>query len=329
MKGAGHGLFTAAAPWYADISGAALDPESDRVLAGLAARGGWGTGSLRIDFSIEVLRARRRDPAPQPFTPRPATSTLRTATTCRCRCRRAGSSRARRGYACTSDGDCHLIVVTSAHQELYEMWRANITRSSDLQRRLPRGVGSHPATTGPRPRCRGDQCTSADAAGFPIAPLLFTADEVAAGEIDARDPLHPAEQSHPQGRLRPPRDARRRDRGGAQPTRRPTASASACEPTSSRLAAERRRAGRRARDAEVRHVPRRRRQHRAHRAQPTRTTHGEVDGPARRRAIWRAQGQDFEVVDGGSRSRSPSTASAPASEPVANLWARRSPARGR
>ena len=30
---------------------------------------------------------------------------------------------------------------------------------------------------------RGDQCTSADAAGFPIAPMLFTADEVAAGEI--------------------------------------------------------------------------------------------------------------------------------------------------
>ena len=31
---------------------------------------------------------------------------------------------------------------------------------------------------------RGDQCTSADAAGLPISPLLFTADEVAAGEID-------------------------------------------------------------------------------------------------------------------------------------------------
>jgi serine/threonine-protein kinase len=30
---------------------------------------------------------------------------------------------------------------------------------------------------------RGPQCTSTDAAGFPIAPLLFTADEVAAGEI--------------------------------------------------------------------------------------------------------------------------------------------------
>ncbi len=31
---------------------------------------------------------------------------------------------------------------------------------------------------------RGDGCTSADAAGFPIAPLLFDADEVAAGSID-------------------------------------------------------------------------------------------------------------------------------------------------
>jgi serine/threonine-protein kinase len=31
---------------------------------------------------------------------------------------------------------------------------------------------------------RGDQCTSADAAGFPIAPLLINADEVAAGHVD-------------------------------------------------------------------------------------------------------------------------------------------------
>jgi hypothetical protein len=30
---------------------------------------------------------------------------------------------------------------------------------------------------------RGDQCTSADAAGFPIAGLLPTADEVAAGTV--------------------------------------------------------------------------------------------------------------------------------------------------
>src|SRR5262249_19627493 len=52
---------------------------------------------------------------------------------------------------------------------------------------------------------RGEQCTSADAAGFPIAPLLFDADEVAAGQVDhatrsilpnatirARESVHPA-----------------------------------------------------------------------------------------------------------------------------------------
>jgi serine/threonine-protein kinase len=31
---------------------------------------------------------------------------------------------------------------------------------------------------------RGDQCTSADGAGLPIAPLTFSADEVASGSID-------------------------------------------------------------------------------------------------------------------------------------------------
>jgi hypothetical protein len=34
------------------------------------------------------------------------------------------------------------------------------------------------------PSGRGDQCTSADAAGFPIAPLLFNADEIATGSIN-------------------------------------------------------------------------------------------------------------------------------------------------
>jgi serine/threonine-protein kinase len=33
------------------------------------------------------------------------------------------------------------------------------------------------------PAGRGENCTSADAAGYPIAPLLFNADEVARGEI--------------------------------------------------------------------------------------------------------------------------------------------------
>jgi serine/threonine-protein kinase len=59
---------------------------------------------------------------------------------------------------------------------LYEAYLANVSGGVlqticalhwDLTRRYPR--------TG-----RGEQCTTADAAGFPIAPLLFNADEVAA-----------------------------------------------------------------------------------------------------------------------------------------------------
>jgi hypothetical protein len=84
------------------------------------------------------------------------------------------------GYQCLSDGDCHLIVVHGPTKKLYEMWRANIVGSSfmggcaavwDLTKAYP-------------PSLRGDQCTSADAGGFPIAAMLFSADEVASGAIN-------------------------------------------------------------------------------------------------------------------------------------------------
>jgi serine/threonine-protein kinase len=58
------------------------------------------------------------------------------------------------------------------------MWRANITSSFEGGCLAVWNTNSSYTDT-----LRGDQCTSADAAGFPIAPLLFTADEVAAGEI--------------------------------------------------------------------------------------------------------------------------------------------------
>ena len=66
------------------------------------------------------------------------------------------------------------------HGKLYEAYQANsvdkgLTASFvavwDLNRVYP-------------PSGRGEQCTSADAAGFPIAPLLFNADELATGSIN-------------------------------------------------------------------------------------------------------------------------------------------------
>lgn len=76
--------------------------------------------------------------------------------------------------------DCHLIVADRSGGKLYEAYQASysdgvLTSTGlvvwDLNRIYP--------LTG-----RGDQCSSADAAGFPIAPLLFNADELASGSIN-------------------------------------------------------------------------------------------------------------------------------------------------
>jgi len=172
------GYFPAGAPWYTDISSAALDGESAQVIPGLQAAGGWGSGQLRIDFSIEVLEADAQTPMKTFETtgdfyspdcdevPMPVPV--------------GGALEGETGYECTTDGDCHLIVAHRPTQKLYEMWRANITGGTfyggclavwDMTRVYPA-------------QGRGDQCTSADAAGYPIAPLLFTADEVASGSVN-------------------------------------------------------------------------------------------------------------------------------------------------
>ena len=165
------------APWYQDVSAAPLDPESGRVISFLDGVG-WGTGAMRIGFSIEVLQATPQTPV-QAFTP--------TEDFYEPDCDRQpvpippdGALEGESGYACLGDGDCHLIVADRGRMRLFEMWRADIRGGQftggclavwDMTRVYP-------------PSGRGEQCTSADAAGFPIAPLLFTADEVSSGAID-------------------------------------------------------------------------------------------------------------------------------------------------
>jgi hypothetical protein len=173
---AADAYFPAGAVWYQDVSRAPLDAESRSVVAYLD-RVGWGLGRMQIDFSIEVLQANASTPL-RSFTP--------TEDHFSPDCDRdpvpvpsGGALEGEDGYECRSDGDCHLIVVDRSRLRLFEMWRANI-RGSDFQggclavwdmSRL------YPASG------RGEQCTSADAAGYPMAPLLFSADEVAAGSI--------------------------------------------------------------------------------------------------------------------------------------------------
>ncbi len=169
--------FPAGAPWYQDVSASPLDAESGRVIAFLDGVG-WGTGSMRIDFSLEVLEAtpdsplRSFTPTGDFYTPDCDLQPVPVPT--------GGALEGETGYACLGDGDCHLIVADRTRMRLFEMWRADIRGDVfqggclavwDMTRLYP-------------PSGRGEQCTSADAAGFPIAPLLFGADEVAAGTID-------------------------------------------------------------------------------------------------------------------------------------------------
>lgn len=161
-----------------DVSGVPRAANSDAIIAALVAEGGWGNGNkMQIDFDLDVLTATASTPK-QSFTP---TSDFFTPD-----CDLApmpvpvgGNLEGETGYACTHDGDCHLLVVDPAGGKLYEMWRANITTAFQGGCLAVWNTGtSYPSTL------RGDQCTSADAAGFPISPLLFTADEVRAGHID-------------------------------------------------------------------------------------------------------------------------------------------------
>jgi hypothetical protein len=168
------------AVWTQDISNAPLDPRSSVMINWLEDAGGWGRGRMQVDFSLRVLQADTSTPLVPihkgqglyiwdsdivPAVPLPA----------------GGGMEGQSGYECpVQEQDCHLIIVDRPHGKLYEAWQANYIQGAldatflalwDLNRVYP-------------PSGRGEQCTSADAAGFPIAPLLFNADEIASGSIN-------------------------------------------------------------------------------------------------------------------------------------------------
>lgn len=174
----GSGLFPSTAPWYTDITNAPKDAQSDAAIAALQSKGGWGNGKMQIDFSITVQHGDATTPMKSftktgdwyspdcDFAPVPVPT--------------GGSLEGEDGYACTGDGDCHLIVILDAQKKLYEMWRADIEGTTFNGGCL----AVWDLTKDYVPHGRGEGCTSADAGGFPMAALLFSADEVAAGSIN-------------------------------------------------------------------------------------------------------------------------------------------------
>ena len=177
------GIFLVPEPWNTPCDKDPVDPQSSTIINALVASGGWGNGNLmQIDTSINIQYA----DASTSFVPFTVTGG-----SCAPDCDnvttfpvpKGGAVEGETGYACNGGGDCHLLVVDKANNKLYEMWQAfdppsptvfNSTSGAfiwDLTKQYP-------------PNLRGDGCTSADAGGFPIAAMLFTADEVAAGHID-------------------------------------------------------------------------------------------------------------------------------------------------
>jgi hypothetical protein len=177
------GLFEKSEPWTKDISGLSPNARSSAIITALNDLGGWGNGRFQIDFSIPLFFGDSSTPrqtisAPSggycyggpDCDPVPLQMPLPSG----------GNTEGSSDYTCdTGNNDCHILVVERSQKKLYELYNATKTASGftalgafvwDLTKAYPDNE-------------RGDQCTSADAGGFPIAGLLATADEVAAGTV--------------------------------------------------------------------------------------------------------------------------------------------------
>lgn len=176
-------------PWTVDVSGAEKSARSDAIVQTLSDLGGWGNdNALQVDFSIPVFYADANTPRREVIgtedycfsgpdcdgvpaqMPVPEGANIEGSPDLTCD--RSGNT--------DGQGDCHLLVVDRDERKLYETYQADgtddrITATGffvwDLTKKYPDNL-------------RGDQCTSADAAGFPVAALTPTADEVASGAVN-------------------------------------------------------------------------------------------------------------------------------------------------
>lgn len=169
--------FSGNAVWNQNISAAAVHPDSASMISTLNGLGGFGNGRLQIDRSIHVVHAPPGAPTrtivshPDDYF-LPDCEPLGTAMPVPANAAIEGET----GLDCNNlAGDCHLLVVQG--RTLYEAYSVTQENPSQLQAQclaIWHLDLTYPATG------RGDHCTSADAAGFPMAPLLFNADEIAA-----------------------------------------------------------------------------------------------------------------------------------------------------
>ncbi len=177
-------IFSATAPWNQSVDTLSLDTESAAIIAYLQAN---HTAQARFrivmpgsgePYGFNVLYV-DSNTTPVAWTPKPDEHWLPDCDTAPVPLPQGGALEDELGYTCTTNGDCHLIVYDKDTCRLYEMWRANMTSGG-----LEGGCLAVWNTDQVYPDTgRGDFCTSADAAGLPIAPVTFDADEIYRGEI--------------------------------------------------------------------------------------------------------------------------------------------------
>jgi hypothetical protein len=177
----GVGIFSAPNVWTKDVSCDPTDPASKTITDALVAAGGWGPGPdmFQIDTSLLVLHA-DASTAMVPFYQASGYTTPDCDAFSMLPLPAAGAIEGSTGYTCnTAKGDCHLLVVFPPNSTLYEIYLATSQGAG-----IVGGCGVLWDLTKTYPdNLRGDQCTSADAAGFPMAAMLPDADEVANGAV--------------------------------------------------------------------------------------------------------------------------------------------------
>lgn len=172
--------FPAGAVWHQNVSSAPLSANSTSMINTLVGLGGWGNGNkFQIDFSLQtfpdapigspMISVVPHHDENEYYSPDcealPASMPVPTG----------AAFEGQSGLSCDNDDeDCHLLVRQG--NLLYELYSGNYMGGVLDARCL---VIWQLNAVYP-PEGRGEHCTSSDAAGFPIAPLLVNADEVAA-----------------------------------------------------------------------------------------------------------------------------------------------------
>lgn len=194
--------FPSGAIWHQDISSATPSPDSTSMINALVGLGGWGNGNkFQIDFSLQTFPDAPLGSPLASVVPHhdgdeyysPDCEALPVSMPIP-----AGAAfEGRNGLSCDNDNeDCHLLVRQG--NLLYELYSGNYSGGVLDARCLV--VWQLDAVY--PPEGRGEHCSSADAAGFPIAPLLVNADEVTASAAISNSNLgHAIRFVLPNGRM--------------------------------------------------------------------------------------------------------------------------------